>query len=376
MAIAMQSSVLITRAIIRIPYRPVARVRCYLANWRVPTLLFVRARCWHANARAWRRWGLTAFEIECHVLQETLATIPHKVPADLMAHPDFGRMYSFVDQAVTETLFHDIRATTAAMNIPLDSLHVEFRGLLEAGLSPSVGVTSADRLTLYKAVVKILARRHGALASFMALLSNAHESAGGHLNLSLRDIATDEPVFHAHNAPDRLSETLRWFVGGLQRYSPELFLLYAPHLNSYKRLRLASFVPRTNTWAVDNKTVTFRVINTSPALTRIEIRVVGADINPYLALAAALAAGRRGIEQQLLPTPAAIGNALRESAASGADFPRDFARAIAHWRSSEFAHETFGTTFVEAFALSRDWQLTQFERTVTDWEIRQFAECV
>ena len=319
---------------------------------------------------------LSAFEIECHVLQETLATLPHKVPADLVAHPDFGRMYSFVDQAIADTLFHAIRATTAAMSIPLDSLHVEFRGLLEAGLTPSVGVTSADRLTLYKAVVKILARRHGALASFMAQLSSQHESAGGHLNLSLRDGVTDEPVFHAHKAPAGLSDTLRWFVGGLQRYSPELFLLYAPHLNSYKRLRLASIVPRTNTWAVDNKTVAFRVVNTSPALTRIEIRVVGADLNPYLALAAALAAGRRGIEQRLSPTPAAEGNALRESPASGADFPAEFANAIARWRASEFVHEIFGTTFVEAFALSRDWQLAQFEHTVTDWEVRQFAECV
>lgn len=320
--------------------------------------------------------ALSAYEIECHVLQETLDSISRKIPGDLNAHPDFARMYSFVDQAVVEGLFHDIRVATAAMSIPVDSLHVEFRGLLEAGLVPSTGVTSADRLTLYKALVKALARKHGALATFMAQLSNQHESAGGHLNLSLLDSVTRAPVFHDHSQPAQLSTTLRWFVGGLQRFSPELFLLYAPNLNSFKRFGMAAFVPRTNTWALDNKTVAFRVVNTSPQLTRVELRVVGADINPYLTLAAALAAGRRGIEARLDPTLPANGNALRDTATGGKSFPADFATAIARWRGSEFAHETFGTAFVEAFALSRDWQLTQFERAVTDWEVRQFAECV
>jgi glutamine synthetase len=285
-------------------------------------------------------------------------------------------MYSYADQALVEGLFGELRTATTAMAIPLDSLHVEFRGLLEAGLVPSVGVTSADRLTLYKALVKVTARKHGALATFMAQLSHRHESAGGHLNLSLLDAAAGAPAFYAPAGVMQMTDVMRWFIGGLQRYTPELFLLYAPYLNSYKRFEMAAFVPRTNSWDIDNKTVAFRVVNTHPTLARIELRIVGADVNPYLTLAAALASGRRGIEERMEPTAPASGNALRETAHSGAPFPGDFAAAIACWRGSEFAHEIFGSAFVEAFALSRDWQLAEFKRAVTDWEVRQYAECV
>lgn len=329
-----------------------------------------------ARLRALGFEALSAYEIECHVLQETLASLAHKVPRDLVSHPDFGRMYSFVDQSGAEGLFGELRRVTSQMGIPIDSLHVEFRGLLEAGLVPGRGVSAADRLVLYKAVLKVLARQHGALATFMAQLSNRHEPAGGHLNLSLIELATGAPAFCDPANPQGLSDTLSAFIGGLQRHGPDLFLLYAPHLNSYKRFGDATFVPRTNTWAIDNKTAAFRVVNASPELTRIELRVLGADINPHLALAATLAAGRRGIEEKLSPTPAATGNALNERHASGVAFPQDFRTAITRWRESVMVRETFGPAFVEAFALSRDWQLAQFARAVTDWEVRQFGECV
>jgi glutamine synthetase len=255
-------------------------------------------------------------------------------------------------------------------------LHIEFKGLLEAALAPAFGLAAADRVTLYKALVKTLARQHGALAVFMAQLSEVHEAAGGHLNLSLRDLVGERPVFCDETQPDRLSQVFRWFLGGLQRFAPELFILFAPNLNSFKRFGARSFVPTTNSWAVDNKTVAFRAVNTQPSLTRVELRIAGADINPYLALAAALAAGRRGIELRLNPTAVAHGDALRSASACGAPFPTTFETAIARWCESEFAQTTFGREFVGAFAASRRWQAAQLARIVTDWEVRQFAECV
>ncbi len=318
----------------------------------------------------------SAFEIECHVLQESIGALQHKVPSDLISHPDFQRMYSFVDQAAQAPLLSALRVATEATGIPLDSLHIEFKGLLEAALVPALGLAAADRVTLYKALVKAIARRHGALAVFMAQLSEIHEAAGGHLNVSLRDLANDRPIFYDAAQPDRLSQVCRWFLGGLQRYAPELFILFAPNINSFKRFGARSFVPTTNSWAIDNKTVAFRAVNTQPNLTRIEIRIAGADINPYLALAAALAAGRHGIEHQINPSEVAHGDALRSASASGAPFPDTFDAAIARWRESEFTQATFGREFVDAFAQSRRWQTAQLARIVTDWEVRQFAECV
>jgi glutamine synthetase len=315
-----------------------------------------------------------AFELEYHVLLETPASLRAKVPAALERHPALERMYSFVDQALAAPLFDATRAAAAACDIPVHSLHAEFSGLLEVALGVSDGLVAADNAGLFKALAKIVARRHGALASFMAQLATPFESAGGHLNLSLRSLADDSPVFHAPGGC--CNAVLRGFIGGLQRYTPELLLLHLPHLNSYKRFRGDSFAPRTNSWGYDNKTCACRIVTANPDLARIEFRVPGADLNPHLALAAVLAAGRRGIEQGLAPSAPVSGDAAAPGASQGAAFPLDFATAIDAWRSSAFARETFGDLFVDAYALSREWEIDELARTVTDWELRQFGEGV
>ncbi len=316
----------------------------------------------------------SAFEIEYHVLNETPASLREKVPAMLDRHAALERMYSFVDQAVAAPLMDATHAAAAAFGIPVHSLHTEFSGLLEVALAPAAGVAAADHALLFKCVAKIVARRQGALATFMARLAEPFESAGAHLNLSLRALANDAPVFHA---PDgRCSAALLGFLGGLQRYTPALMLLQLPHLNSYKRYVGDSFAPRANAWGFDNKTCAWRVVNHTPALARIECRVPGADVNPYLSLAGVLAAGRRGIEEALAPSAPVDGDAAAAGAPQGAPWPPDLAAAITHWRASDFAREIFGARFVDVYALTREWELAQLARTVTDWELRQFGEGV
>jgi len=315
-----------------------------------------------------------AFELEYHVLLETPASLRAKVPAALERHPALERMYSYVDQALAAPLFDATRAAAAACGIPVHSLHAEFSGLLEVALGVSDGLAAADHAGLFKAVAKIVARRQGALATFMAQLASPFESAGGHLNVSLRALADDRPVFHAPGGA--CDPVLRAFIGGLQRHTPELMLLHLPHLNSCKRFRGDGFAPRVNSWGYDNKTCAIRVVTTNPELARIEFRVPGADVQPHLALAAVLAAGRRGIEQELAPSAPVVGDAAAPYAPRGPAFPLDFAAAITAWRESAFARETFGDFFVDAYALSREWEIDQLARTVTDWELRQFGEGV
>lgn len=316
----------------------------------------------------------SAFELEYHVLHETLASLREKIPARLDRHAALERMYSFVDQAIAAPLLDATRAAAAAVDIPVHSLHAEFSGLLEVALAPASGLRAADDAALFKTVAKIVARRGGMLASFMARLAEPFESAGGHLNLSLHRTIDDTPLCHA---PDgRCSQTLLAFLGGLQRHLPDLMLLLLPHLNSYKRYVGDTFAPRTNSWGFDNKTCAYRLVNHSPALARIECRVPGADVNPYLALAAVLAAGRAGIEQALVPSAPVSGDAAAPEAPQGPAWPPDFAAAIAAWRNSTFARACFGDFFVDAYAETREWELAQLAATVTDWEIRQFAEGV
>lgn len=316
----------------------------------------------------------SAFELEYHVLNETTASLRAKVPDRLERHAALERMYSFVDQATAAPLLDATRQAAAALDIPVHSLHAEFSGLLEVALAPATGLRAADDAALFKAVAKIVARRGGMLASFMAQLASSFESAGGHLNLSLHRVDDGAPLFHAPGG--ECSQVLLAFLGGLQRHLPELILLLLPHLNSYRRYAGDSFAPRSNSWGIDNKTCAYRLVTHSPALARIECRVPGADVNPYLALAAVLAAGRAGVERALVPTAPVTQDAAAADAPQGEPWPPDFATAIARWCHSDFARTCFGDFFVDAFARTRVWELDQLARTVTDWEIRQFAEGV
>lgn len=351
-----------------------------LGELLAPHAMFCPRACALAECDRLAALGFVAqvgFELECHILAETPDRLRTTPPASLRSHPDFVRMYSDVGQALAGPLFDEITRHAHAMDIGLGTLHAEFSGLLEATLSPSTGVQAADRALCLKSIIKTAARRKDALAVFMARLSDVHEPAGMHLNLSLRASVGGDPVFF-DTAAGHLSPgpVMAAFLGGLQACLPDLFLLLAPTVNSWKRFQAAAFVPTTNSWGVDNKTAAYRVVLANPRETRVEVRLPGADTHPHLALAAVLAAGRKGIEDQLRPTQAVIGDAHASDAPAGPCFPASFADAITRWRGSRYAREFFGPEFVRAYADSRAWQLQRLERTVTDWEVRQFAECV
>ena len=316
-----------------------------------------------------------AFELEFHLLRETPASLRRKVPARLEIVTELERMYSLVDQSAAATLFDGLRTLAERMGLPIDSLHAEFSALLEAALAPEHGLAIADHAVLFKTAAKALVRRSGLLASFMAKLSDRHETAGGHLNLSLHRLADGAPVF-ARDADGGVSTELGRFLGGLQQHTPELMLLHCPYVNSFKRLAGDSFAPRTNRWGFDNKTCAYRVVESGADGVRIELRLPGADVHPALCLAAALAAGRRGLEAGLAASPPAMGNAWAADEPGVPAFPARFGLAIEAFRGSALAREAFGAPFVEAFAQSREWQLERLDRTVTDWEVRQYGECV
>ena len=313
-----------------------------------------------------------AFEYEYHLLQETEASLALKTPASLQRLPELKRMYSWSDQALLGDYFGAARRAAAEAGVPVGSWHAEFTGLVEAALEPALGMAMADHAVVFKALAKVAARRCGYFATFMPRLADGFETAGAHLNLSLVD-GRGEPAFFAAEDPLQLAPIARHFIAGLQRYCPELTLLFLPNLNSYKRFQGPSFAPRVNAWGVDNKTCAWRVVNRSPALARIECRLPGADVHPHLALAAVLAAGRRGITEAALPLPPVEGDAAVSSHA-GIPFCTKFEDAIATWRGSAFAREAFGADFVAAYAETREWQIAQLAATVTDWEVRQFAE--
>ena len=317
--------------------------------------------------------AIGGFELEGAVLAETPESVRQKRLSEVKSVPGFDKVYSFPDQSNNAKLIDEVAAACEIMGLPVDTIHAEFVGMLEVGIQPASGVAIADNAGLYKSLAKIVAARHDAYITFMARRSEQEQGCGAHINVSLRRNDTDEPAFYDGQREDRLSDEMRFFLGGLNRYLPEFFLLLAPHLNSYKRFQPDLFTPLNNTWGINNKTVAHRAINVTPSAARIEVRLAGADMNPHLALLAVLAAGRLGIEQKIEPPPGVEGNGWAVEDPQGPTLPLDFAEAIARFDESALAREVLSPAFVDIYVADRRWQIDEFSKVVTDWELRMFG---
>ena len=172
-----------------------------------------------------------------------------------------------------------------------------------------------------------------------------------------------------------MSDLMKSYIAGQLYCMPYLLPLFAPTVNSYKRLVQGAWAPTTLTWAVDNRTVALRVLNGSATSTRLETRVIGADANPYLAMAGALGAGLYGIRKQLkLEQPATVGNGYHDLAHGV--LPATLWDATQAMKQSGVAEEILGAGFVEHFAATREWEWRQSLKSVTDWEMKRYFEII
>lgn len=229
----------------------------------------------------------------------------------------------------------------------------------------------ADRHVLLKQCAKETAEQTGLSVTFMAKFAEDRAGSSCHVHLSLwRDgrnaFAGDDEL-----GPVRCSETFRWFLGGWIARAGETMPFYAPNPNSYKRYRAASWAPTRLAWSHDNRTVGFRVVGSGPSL-RIECRIPGADCNPYLAFAAAIASGLDGIARRTEPPPPFSGDAY-----AAEDLPRvpaTLGEATERFAGSAFARAAFGDEVVDHYVRFFRFEQEASERAVTDWERRRYFE--
>jgi len=180
--------------------------------------------------------------------------------------------------------------------------------------------------------------------------------------------------FQHPDAPDGLSQTARHFLGGVLELMPEMLVLTAQTVNAYKRLVPGAWAPTWASWGVQNRTAAVRIINDSPEATRIEFRVPAADSNPHAVMALCLAAGLRGIETGAEPPAPVKGSAYEVQPAASARFPRDLVEATDRLEASEAARSLFGDSFVDHFVRSRRFEVQDYLRHVTQWEIERYIE--
>jgi glutamine synthetase len=305
--------------------------------------------------RGWQ--ALAATELEFIVFRETYESAWHKAYRDLEPANHYNVDYSILGTSRVEPLLGRIRAEVARANLPVENSKGECNfGQHEINFTYEGALGAADTHTIYKNAAKEIAAQEGMAITFMAKY-NEREGNSCHIHLSLREEG-GAPVFA--DQPDVFDR----FLAGQLACLRELALFLAPNVNSYKRYAEGSFAPTAVAWGRDNRTCSLRVIGHGPSL-RVENRVAGGDVNPYLALAAMIAAGLHGIDEGLEPGPAFEGNAYT---ADKPRVPSTLREARDLFADSPVAREAFGDDVIAHYVNNADVELRAFESAVTDWE--------
>jgi glutamine synthetase len=284
--------------------------------------------------------------------------------------------YSLLRSSLRNDFMTNLFEQLTKFDIPVEGLHTETGpGVYEAAIAYSDILQAADRAILFKTSVKEIASKLGIMATFMAKINENLPGCSGHVHQSLWDIEVKKNLFYDEKSPNKISKLMESYMAGQLYCLPYILPMIAPTINSYKRLVEGAWAPTTLTWGVDNRTVALRALPLGKKSCRLETRVVGSDTNPYLALAACLAAGLYGIRKNMkLNQPATIGNGYRDI--SNGVLPRNLDEATKAMQNSDVAKELFGEKFVEHFTQTREWEWRQHAKAVTDWELKRYFEIV
>lgn len=317
-----------------------------------------------------------AQEFEWFNFRETPQTLKDKEFTKLtpLTPGMFG--YSVLRPSYETGYYHDLFDLLLKFNVPLEGLHTETGpGVYEAALLHDSVLNAADKASLFKTGVKEIAYKNGIMATFMAKWNEALPGCSGHIHQSLWNLDKSDNLFFDPVKENKMSDILKQYVAGQLYCLPFILPMYAPTINSYKRLVEGAWAPTTITWGIDNRTTALRVLNSSKDLTRLETRVPGSDSNPYLAMAAALASGLYGIKHQLkLEVLQTNGNGYNNI--GNGKLSSNLLEASIAMKNSRIAAELFGAEFVEHYVGTREWEWRQFSKHVTDWELKRYFEII
>jgi glutamine synthetase len=320
-----------------------------------------------------------AFEYEFFLFQENPRSVREKNYRDLVPFTPGMFGYSVLRSSVNSQIFQDFLDYCQAMGLEVEGLHTETGpGVIEAALGHAEGTEAADRAALFKTFTKVFFQKRGIIPTFMAKWSNSYPGQSGHLHQSLWDRKGQKNLFHGSSSRGNMTPLMEKYLAGQVRFLRELTAMIGPTVNSYRRMVKGAWAPTSSTWGIDNRTVALRVVPGSAKSQRLEHRLAAADGNPYLVCAAALASGLEGIEKDLKLDEPVTGNGYeaQDSLPESHRLPSTLREAAGLFRESEFARRWFGEEFVTHFASSRDWEAREFDRAVTDWELRRYFEII
>ena len=326
----------------------------------------LKAQVGRLAERGWR--AMTGTELEFVVFRDSYEEASRKSYRDLVPANQYNVDYSIMGTSRIEPLLRAIRNAMSETGMYVESAKGECNlGQHEIAFRYADAVTSCDNHSIYKTGAKEIAAQQDMSITFMAK-PNPREGNSCHIHLSLR--GEDGTPVLAGDGQHGLSELGEQFLAGQLAALREFSLCYAPNINSYKRYVPGSFAPTSVRWGPDNRTCALRLVGHGSSL-RAENRTPGGDVNPYLAVAAMIAAGLDGIDRGLPLEPAVEGNAYADTTVR---MPSNLRDALQLWQASELASKSFGQDVVEHYANYARVELAAYDAAVTDWELQRCFE--
>ncbi|MDB5454767.1 MAG: glutamine synthetase [Caulobacter sp.] len=311
---------------------------------------------------------VVAPEIEFYLVDKNVdPDYPLKPPIGRSGRPETGRQgYSIAAVNEFDALFEDMYEYSERQGLEIDTLiHESGVAQMEINLRHGDALELADQVFMFKRTIREAAMEHEIYATFMAKPMAAEPGSAMHIHQSILSAATGEPLFS--DPAGEPTPQFYAFIAGLQRYLPAIMAILAPYVNSYRRIARDSGAPTNTQWGYDNRTCGIRVPPSDPANRRVENRIPSSDANPYLAIAASLAAGYLGMVEGLTPTEPVD----YDASVKGVELPRSLTDSLALFEGCAPIVDLLGPSFVGAYATVKQAEYETFMRTISPWE-REF----
>ena len=316
---------------------------------------------------------MAGFEYEFFVFNESTHSVREKNFQNLESFTPGNFGYSVLRASTKATEFTGLLKLCRDLGMPLEGLHCETGpGVWEAALAPMDVLSAADQATLFKTFSKSYFQQQDRMATFMAKWSMEYPGQSGHFHFSILDEQGNN-VLSETGTP--IGEKAQHVIGGLSAYLPEFLSLYAPTVNSYTRLVKGAWAPISSTWGIENRTCAVRWVS-KQGNEHVEHRVPGADANPYLVAAGALAASILGLQEGMKPNPPIVGNAYDFDDPPESVFSTNLRDAANALDTSQDGRKILGDEFVDHFVMTRLWEHQEAQKTVNDWQLRRYFESI
>lgn len=315
--------------------------------------------------------AVSATELEFFIFEQSFEELGKTGYRDLTPISAYNEDYHILQTTKEEGVMRALRNGLYASGIPVEGSKGEAEtGQEELNIRYGSAMDAAENHTISKHAAKEIGWQQGHAVSFLPKWHHDKVGSASHVHQSLWT-KDGVPAFYDADKDLGMSDLARNYLGGLLKYADDITVFLAPYVNSYKRFQKGSFAPTAKVWSVDNRTAAFRLCGDGSKAVRVECRVPGADMNPYLAIAAMLAAGIKGIEEKLDPGAPLTGDAYE---AGNNVIPTNLRDATEALRGSDMLREAMGSEVVDHYVRMAEWEQEAFDAVVTDWEIARGFE--